>query len=200
MPKDRIAVMFMGLAGSGKDTQAELIKKFLEIRDGSGSVLSVNTGHRLRAVMDAPTYTSKLLKENILNKGAKAPDFLALWAWGAEVVEKFKVDQHIIFGGSPRTALEANVLDEAFEFFGIVRVYPIYLRVERQEAFYRLKKRGRFDDTDERINSRLNYFETYVVPAIEYYRKESKNKVIEIDGNPHDEQKIHKDITQALGL
>jgi len=49
--------------------------------------------------------------------------------------------------------------------------------------------RRRMDDiNEEEIERRLNWFETDVVPAVEYFRKYSKYAFVELDGNrPVDE-------------
>lgn len=192
--------MIIGYSGCGKDTQAGLIQKLLEEREGNDSVLYVYTGAHLREAEKLGTHTARLITEKIMRIGAKAPDFLAIWAWANDIIANLKEDHHLILSSSPRTVLESKVMDDAFEFYGRKNVFPIYLNVARKEAFDRLKARGRFDDTDEAINNRLDYFEKFVLPAVEYYRKESKNKLIEIDGNPRDPQKIHEDVKRALGL
>ncbi|MBI4114786.1 MAG: nucleoside monophosphate kinase [Candidatus Niyogibacteria bacterium] len=206
--KNTMNVMFMGLPGSGKDTQAEFLQKILEERDGKGSVLYIYTGARLRKTEKSGTYTAGLITEKIMKKGAKAPDFLAIWVWAQSFVSELKKDNHIILSSSPRTLHEAKALDDAFAFYNREYVFPIYLNISLHEASERLSKvvdRGgsddvRIDDVPETINKRLAWFETFVRPAIEYYRTESKNKLIEIDGNPHDPERIHQEIRRAIGL
>lgn len=195
-----IIAEFMGFSGSGKDAQAALLRQALEKKYGEHSVLYVYTGENLRNAIKSGTYTARLIKEKVMDVGAKAPDFLAIWAWGQSFISALQEGQHILLSSSPRTLLEAKVLDDAASFYGTHKVYPIYLNVAREEAVSRLKARGRFDDIDETINARLSWFEAHVHPAIEYYRRESKNKLIEIDGNPRDPQKIHEAIKQAVGL
>jgi adenylate kinase family enzyme len=196
-----VNVMFIGRSGSGKDTQAELLRKALENRDSAVSILYIYTGAHLRSVMrDTNILTGNLIKENVMDAGNKAPDFLAIWAWAKEFIYRLQEHHNVILSSSPRTVFEAKILDEAFAFYSRSNVCPIYLKVSRDEAFKRLRNRGRFDDTDETINKRLDYFEKWVMSTIEYYRTESKNRLIEIDGNPHDIEKIHHDILRAIGI
>ena len=192
--------LFIGFSGSGKDTQAHLLEDVLRARSGKDSVLYVYTGEHLRDAVKRGGHTGQYIQKEIMEAGNKAPDYLAIWAWGNDLVHKMLPEHHLIFSGSPRTKLEAIVLDDAFVFHDRPHVYPIYLNVSRDEAFRRLKARGRADDADEVINNRLNYFERVVIPAVEYYRSESAHGLIEIDGNHPDPQKIHQDILEAVGL
>ena len=196
----RYNILFIGFSGSGKDTQAHLVENVLRERSGKDSVLYIYTGEHLREAVKKGGHTGQYIQKKVMEAGNKAPDYLAIWAWGNDLVHKMLPEHHLIFSGSPRTRLEAVVLDDAFVFYDRPHVYPIYLNVARDEAFRRLKERKRADDTDDTINNRLDYFERIVIPAVEYYRSESVNGLIEIDGNPHDQEKIHQDILRAIEL
>lgn len=196
-----ITVLLLGRSGCGKGTQAELLKKFLEKRGGNGSAIYIYTGEELRKIIKRKkTYTTDLLDKKIMKGGGKAPDFLAIHAWAHAFINKLKPKKHLIIDGSPRTVIEARVLDEAFEFYGRKNVFPALIEITRKEAFLRLKKRGRFDDTDKAINRRLDFYEKYVKPTTEYYKTKSKNKLRSVDGNPRDIRKIHQNILTALNL
>ena len=196
----RYNVLFIGYSGSGKDTQAHLLEKILRERSGQESVLYIYTGENLREAVKKGGHTGQYIQKKVMEAGNKAPDYLAIWAWGSDLVNKMLPEHHLVFSGSPRTRLEAVTLDDAFVFHDRPYVYPVYLNVRRDEAFRRLKERRRADDTDDTINNRLDYFERIVIPAVEYYRSESVHGLVEIDGNPHDEEKIHKEILEAIGL
>lgn len=197
--RERLAVWFMGFSGSGKDTQAGLVKDVLEKKYGLDSVLWLSTGDALRDIVKSGSFAGHLIEKKVLGAGNIAPPFIATLLWAGKAVRELQINQHVIFPSSPRTLNEARDLDDFVGFFDR-KAYPIFLNIEREEAFRRLKARGRADDTDEIINNRLDYFARHVLPAVEYFRKESKNRLIEIDGNPRDPQKIHKDILVALGF
>lgn len=193
--------IFFGRSGSGKGTQAELLKKYLEGKYGANSVLYVYTGAKLRELTgQKELLTARLVDEKVMKAGAKAPDFLAVWAWGDRLVKEMDEKKHLIVDGSPRTIMEAKMLDEAFLFYGQKKIFPLLIDVSREEAAKRMKKRGRADDTDKQIESRLAYYEEHVLPAVEYYKKESENKLIRIDGNPLDRELIHQNILKAVSL
>ena len=198
--KQAIAVFLMGYSGSGKDTQAGLLGDFLKARDGASSVLFISTGDALRALIKTDSFMGRWVDEHVMKAGAKAPDSLAIWAWQERLNRAFTGHEHLIFSSSPRTVLEARVFDDFAKAFGRKSVYPIYLEVGREEAFRRLKARGRADDTDETIGNRLDYFSKAVGPAVEYFKTESENHLVTIDSNSQDPQKIHEDVLRALQL
>lgn len=193
--------IFIGPSGSGKGTQAELLKKYLEEKYGPNSVSYVSTGEELRELVgQKELLTARLVDEKVMRAGNKAPYFLAVWAWSERFIRDMDEKKHFIVDGSPRTIMEARILDEAFLFYGRKKIFPFLIDVSREETARRMKKRGRADDTDEQIKSRLAYYEEHVSPAVEYYEKESKNKLIRIDGNPLDRELIHQNILKAVGL
>jgi adenylate kinase family enzyme len=193
--------IFIGRSGSGKGTQAELLKKHLEEKYGPDSVLYVYTGAKLRELAEQKEFlTARLVDEKVMKAGAKAPDFLAVWAWASRFIQEMDEKKNLIVDGSPRTILEAKMLDESFLFYGRKKVFPVFIDVSREEAARRMKKRGRPDDTAERIENRLTYYEKYVRPALDYYKTESENKIIQIDGNPLDPELIHQNVLKAVGL
>ncbi|MBI2628077.1 MAG: nucleoside monophosphate kinase [Candidatus Niyogibacteria bacterium] len=193
--------IFIGRSGSGKGTQAELLKKHLEEKYGPDSVLYIYTGAKLRELVGQKEFlTARLVDEKVMKAGAKAPDFLAVWAWASRFIQEMDEKKNLIVDGSPRTILEAKMLDESFLFYGRKKVFPVFIDVSREEATRRMKKRGRPDDTAERIENRLAYYEKYVRPALDYYKTESKNKIIQIDGNPLDPELIHQNVLKAVGL
>lgn len=201
MQNQPINVIFIGRSGCGKGTQAELLQKYLEARDGAGSCFYVYTGDKFRNLIKREDImTARFLKDKVIDQGAKAPDFLAVWAWGSRFVEEMEPARHVLMDGSPRTMFEAFLLDDAFEFYERKNVYPIFLDVLPEEVTRRLKLRGRADDTDPQIKNRLAFYDEYVVPAVEYYDLKSKNKLIHIDGNSNDREEIHKNILKAIGI
>jgi len=188
--------LFIGRSGCGKGTQAELLKKYLEEND-KRPVLYVYAGEKMRKLIEEEKSFTSQLTNKIMLLGNKHPDFLAVWAWSNELVEKFEENMHLIIDGSPRTATEAIILDEAFKFYKREIVVPVVVDVSRQWAKDKLFKRRRADDTDERINHRLDYYEKYVKQAIDYYDEQSKNRIIRINGEQTIEE-VHQEIMQKV--
>ena len=197
---NRYNLLFMGSSGSGKDTQAGLMKEFLERRDGIDSVLYVYTGDVLRDLAKQETYIAKLVHKIAVKEGGKVPDLLAAWGIGEVLVSKMKESHHLIFSSSPRSVVEVQLLNEIFNALGRKNIFYVYLNIPREEAARRLLSRGRQDDNTSTINNRLDFYERYVVPALEYCRRKSPHGLIEIDGSPHDQEKIHHEILKVIGL
>lgn len=199
----RLNLIFIGRSGSGKGTQADLMEKFLKNRDGEGSVFRVYPGkHFRRLISNYPnTETGKFLDAKMVKAGNKSPDFLTAWVWAQEFIFNVKPNQHVIFDGTPRTLIEAKILDELLDFYERKNVKPILIGLSPEEAKKRLLLRGREDDTERQIKNRLLFYEKHVVPVIRYYRYEkNKNKLFIINGNIGEPELIHEKVLKAIGL
>jgi adenylate kinase family enzyme len=193
-----LGFMFIGRSGCGKGTQVELLKKYLQALGGEESVFCVYVGGQLRGFIQKESYTSSLARA-IMKAGGRQPDFLANWALSDALVRKMRPNTHLIIDGSPRSLPEAKLIDEAMDFYGFRNVYPVFIDVSRDWAKERLLSRKREDDNLVQIEARLDYYEKDVAPAIEYYRNESRNKLVEINGEQPIE-KVHQGIVSLLGL
>ena len=192
--------VFIGRSGCGKGTQAALLKKLLEEKSGVDSVFYIYTGEHLRELVKHSEFlAARLLDEKILKAGEKAPDSLAIWASTKELIHGVTLTNHVIIDGSPRTALEAQALDEMFDFFDRDRVFHIWLNASAEWVHDRMIARGRADDNLENIKRRLAYYEKHVVPAIEFYKTDRLHKFVEINGEQSVE-KVHEDLVKAVGL
>lgn len=194
--------VFIGRSGCGKGTQAKLL---IELLKEKGVVTDANpiyyqeTGTRFREFITRDSYSSRLEKE-LMDKSERAPDFLAVWIWSSLFIETLTGVEHLILDGSPRSLLEAQMLETAFGFYGRKNVTIVYLDVSREEAKKRLQLRGRADDKkDGDIDKRLDWFDRDVLPAVEYYRNNNRYKFLELDGEQAVE-KIFDDLKALLAL
>ncbi|MCX6731588.1 MAG: nucleoside monophosphate kinase [Candidatus Parcubacteria bacterium] len=188
--------LFIGRSGCGKGTQAELLIKYLKT-NSKRFVLYFYAGNKMRELAEKKNNLTAQITKKILLEGGKQPDFLAIWYWSNELVKKMTGDAHLVIDGSPRTAMEAEIWDEALKFYGRKNVWPIYVDVSAKWATERLLARKRFDDTKERVKNRMKYFDKFVYPAVEYYKKENKNKLIHINGEQTIEE-VHQEIMQKV--
>lgn len=187
-------IIFLGLSGSGKGTQVQLLADVLRAHN---PVHIVSTGDLFRRLQEFTTDVGKRVKR-ILQEGGLPFDDLATTLWMHEIA--FRVHEHegIIFDGAPRRLDEAKNIDRFLEFLERKHnTKVVYLSVTPEEITKRLLQRGRADDNLTAIEGRIDYFQQSVLPTLEYYRKE--NRLIEINGEQPAEN-VHADIIKALGL
>ncbi|MDQ5949652.1 MAG: adenylate kinase [Patescibacteria group bacterium] len=188
--------IFFGRSGCGKGTQAHLLQQKLE--QVGGKVLYIETGAKFREFMEKGNHTSNLTKEVIAN-GGLLPAFLPVWVWSNFLIENFTGTEHLILDGLSRRAFEAPILDSMIGFYKRDRPYVILIDVSREWSKERLMGRKREDDTDEYIESRLNWYDRDVVPAIEYFRNHSGYHFVEVNGEKSIEE-VNEEIVKKLGI
>jgi adenylate kinase family enzyme len=111
----------------------------------------------------------------ICKTGNRQPDFIALWKWSHLLVERVTAEEHVIFDGTPRSLHEAQILDTAITFYNRQRPHVLYFNVSRETSEARMIARRWMDNINpEEIERRLNWFETDVIPAMEYFRNYPK--------------------------
>jgi adenylate kinase family enzyme len=189
---NRKAVIFIGRSGCGKGTQSKVLTDYFKKDNAATGVLYIQTGLELRKFMEGTLHTQKMAKE-VNVRGGLQPEFLTVYMWSHVFAEQYNGDQHVIIDGTPRKYHEAGVLNSVFEFYGIQKPYVIYLDIPKSVSVDRLLARKRADDTREDIEARLAWFETDVIPAIEYYRHNPEYHFAQIDGTRSVED-ISKDI------
>jgi|AntRauTorckE6833_2_1112554.scaffolds.fasta_scaffold00357_32 adenylate kinase family enzyme len=195
---DNQTYIFIGRSGSGKGTQVDKLIVFLKSK-GESDFFHLEAGNSFREFISNDGYSEKIAKD-IAEKGELQPEFLSVWAWGNELVEKFKGNKFFFIDGTPRREIEAKVLESAFNFYGLNNINIIYLHTSRECSIDRMKKRKRADDVEEKsIQERMNWFENEVSEVIDYYRAHKSHNFIEIKGEQSID-KVHEDILKSLDL
>lgn len=171
----------MGKSGSGKGTQAQLLKSYLENK-GVHNVHHITTGGAFREFIQSDSYPSALTKE-ITNSGRLLPEFLAVWNWSNIFIKLLQGDETIIFDGAPRRIVEVEALHSAIAFFGYVKPIVIYLDVTEHFAMQNITTRGREDDKQVVEQERkMSWFEQDVLPCIESYKNDPRYSYIHVNG------------------
>ena len=194
--KEPFVFLLMGRAGCGKGTQADLLLKYLEI-NGYGKAAYIYVGSALRNFIEGNNSLTSKLAGKIMEKGDMEPSFLAVWALANNLIDKMSENSTLISDGFPRNLTEAGIIDEAIAFYGLKNVYPVFIETSRDDSRKRLLDRGRADDTETAIKRRLDYFDEYVQPVIDYYEEESKHKLIRVNGEQSVEE-VHKEILEKV--
>ncbi|HWD18046.1 MAG TPA: nucleoside monophosphate kinase [Verrucomicrobiae bacterium] len=175
------AFIFIGRSGSGKGTQAALLRTALLQADPSRGVRHIETGAEMRRFIQGPAATQRMAK-GITESGGLQPEFIAIYQWTQILVNEYNAIDHLIFDGTPRKLCEAGALESIFSFYGIQKPWIIHLDVPHAEIHRRLLKRGRNDDTPEGISRRLDWYESDVAPTVAYYRKSPDYRFLNADG------------------
>jgi adenylate kinase len=194
-----ITCIFFGKSGSGKGTQADLLIKYLKEHDPKNKIIYIETGAGLREMVKGDSYTSKLTYD-VVSKGGLMPPSIPIYIWSDMLMKGVQTGkEHLIFDGVARRVDEAPVLDQALQFYGRGKVEVVFLEVPHDEVTKRLLKRGRHDDHHEKIAERLKWFESDVMPSVNYFKKSPNVKYLHINGHQTIEE-VHRDILKELGI
>lgn len=189
--------IFYGSSGSGKGTQALLLKEYLEKQNGENETLYIETGFRLREFTKKDNYSSKLTN-NILESGELLPEFLPIWIWTDFLIDNVKTGkEHLILDGLARRVDEAPVLDKALKFYDREKPEVIILNVSPEWSMKQLLERGRHDDHEEHIKRRIEWYDVNVVPTVELFRNNPYYIVHEINGEQSIEE-VHEEIIKKI--
>ena len=188
--------IIIGRSGCGKGTQVELLMADLKVKEPNRAIFHLETGNKFRELSKTVGYTSSLVKA-VGDAGGLQPEFLAIWNWGSQFIENLREDDHLILDGLCRRLYETIILDRALPFYKRENVTVIVIDVSNDWAFKRLKARSRHDDTDQGIMNRLKWYDTEVIPSIDFFKKNSKYRVIEVNGEQSIED-VHKEISKKL--
>jgi adenylate kinase len=188
-------IIFFGRSGCGKGTQAKLLIKHLESFDSSNKVVYVETGDGLREFVKKAGLTQNLIA-NLMSSGALLPAFIPIWVWTNSLIN-LNGKEHLVLDGLSRRVHEAPILDEALKFYNRQNPIVIVLNISKELSKQRLLARGRADDKDEDIDERLAWYETNVIPTIDFFRQNDYYKVVDIDGEQSIE-KVNADIIEAI--
>ncbi len=190
------AIVFFGRSGCGKGTQAKLLAELL--KKDNRKIIYTETGSQFREFMKSDNYSAKLTG-NILKEGGLIPVFLPIWIWTDILIKNFTGKEDLVLDGVCRRLEESIALDSAFDFYKIEKPNIVLINVSEKWSFTRMTERKRADDTPEKIQNRLNWYEKDVRPSVEYFRDKPNYSFIEINGEQSIED-VHKDIIKALGF
>ena len=176
-------VVLIGIQGSGKSTQGNLLSEQL-------SVPYLSTGHIFRELAKEHDTVGRYIKET-MNAGYLIPDEKTL-----EIVEDYlskpEYQKGYILDGFPRTRTQAETFKN-----GITAV--IYIKVSDDEAMRRLSLRndGREDEAPPALRKRIELFHKFTEPVLDYYRE--KGLLHEVEGERSIES-IHEEIAKILSI
>ena len=169
-------IILFGKPGSGKGTQASLIKD-------KYSLIHISTGDVFRKNMSNNTDLG-LLAKGYMEKGELVPDQVTVDMLKDEI-NNYMPCNGFIFDGFPRTTFQAKELDNLLIEKSLKIDLTIALDVDNNSLIDRLLERGKSsgradDQSVEKINMRLQEYDNKTKPLIEYYN--DQNKFYSVDG------------------
>jgi adenylate kinase len=192
-------IIFIGPQGSGKGTQIELLYKVITEQDPLRRVVDIQTGRRFRALAaKRETYAERKIARS-LDSGALQPDFLTHILWGQAMLDQLDPKSHLLIDGFPRTVTQAQVLEDALDFFERDNVDVINLDTPEEVVRKRMEERARDDDTADSIETRLEWYREDTLPVLDYYRVRPDTTVYDVDGTL-DIDGVHAEILKSLNL
>lgn len=188
--------ILIGRSGSGKGTQSELLKEYLVKENGLDDVVYLTTGKSFRSFSETDSFSAKRIKDTI-DSGGLCPESFATWNLINLFVDHVKEKSTVLLDGSPRRIEEAKMLEETLKFYDYKYIYVVYIDVNKDWAVEKLTARGRADDMKTGIESRLSWFDSEVLPIVEYYKGNSNYKLLHIDGMKSIEE-VQKEVVEKL--
>lgn len=176
-------LVLLGIQGSGKTTQGNLLSKQLKIP-------YLSTGHIFRELAKEKTYLGRYIKETI-NAGILVPDEKTIQIVN-DYLSRPEYKRGYILDGFPRTINQAKKFKNDVD-------KVIYLKISPKEALWRLFHRNdndREDETSAAIRNRIELFFKYTEPVIDYYKKEKK--LLEVDGS-RSIKEVNEEILKSIG-
>ena len=195
--------VFLGPSGSGKGTQALLIKEKFGFE-------FVEMGGIIRAEAQKNTDLGRQIKQIAMAEGKLLPDHIS-FALLQNVVLAVPTKKNLIIDGYPRTLRQVEDLDSLLRKAGRKKLVVFNIAISDEEVLQRLAKRlicadcknvfvtdskteegslctkcngklvRRADDTPVKIKERLRWGHAKVDPAIAEYRR--RKILVDIDGS-----------------
>ncbi len=176
-------LVLIGIQGSGKSTQGNILSRQLKIP-------YLSTGHIFRELAKELTTLGRYVKET-MNAGLLIPDEKTI-----EIVNSYisrpEYGKGYILDGFPRTVTQAEKFKNNVD-------KVIFLRIPEKEALWRLLHRNdatRADDTLPALKKRIDSFNKFTKPVLDYYEKEEK--LVTIDGTQNVEA-VNDEILKSVG-
>jgi adenylate kinase len=176
-------LVLIGIQGSGKSTQGNLLSKQLKIP-------YLSTGHIFREIAKEKTELGRYVKLTI-NAGILIPDEKTIEIVNA-YISRPEYKHGYIIDGFPRTVTQAEQFKNNVD-------KVVYLEIPDKEALWRIVYRNdtaRADETLPALKKRIELFNKFTKPVLDYYEK--KDRLVVIDGTQSIEE-VNDEILKSIG-
>lgn len=191
--------IFVGRSGAGKGTQLDLLKKYIASKNADSKINSLDMGVIFRAFFGETGYVQDIARDLSMNQGKFQPDFLTNALFISNAIKVIDETSYVFIDGFPRSIDQLAIIKELLSYTKRTNPVVVNIEVSRENVKKRMLLRGRGDDADSKIDSRLNEYERSVVPMLEHIKNDSSLKYVEIDGEPTPEE-IHSNLIKALEI
>jgi adenylate kinase len=163
-------LILFGPPGSGKGTQAEMLEE-------AYNLVHISTGELFRSEMEEGTELGIQANE-YMSRGELVPDEVTIGMLRNKMMSHREAEG-FIFDGFPRTAPQAEALDQLLGMMDQQIDALIMLDVPEDEIVKRILLRGkdsnRPDDNDEKvIRTRFQVYQAKTAPIYDYYDRKQK--------------------------
>ncbi|HVV97315.1 MAG TPA: adenylate kinase [Rhodanobacteraceae bacterium] len=167
-------LVLLGAPGSGKGTQAAMLKTELEVPH-------ISTGDLLRAAVKAGTPLGQKAKA-VMEAGKLVSDEIVLGML-EERISKEDAKRGFILDGYPRNLAQCEALEALLARIGQPLDVAIKLKVPSELIVDRIAGRaaaeGRKDDTPETVRERLRVYAEQTAPVAEHFAKIGKLRIVD---------------------
>lgn len=155
-------LVILGAPGSGKGTQAGRLAKRFNLRH-------ISSGELLRKEVAEGTPVGKEV-ETVMKEGKLVPDQTVLKVISMALADKERSGfGGWILDGYPRTADQAEALEDVISTNRETVEAVIFLEVDNEVLASRLTNRGRADDTPEAVLKRLEVYNEEIKQLLDFY-------------------------------
>ncbi|AEG80972.1 adenylate kinase [Corynebacterium ulcerans 809] len=153
-------LVLLGPPGAGKGTQAAILSEKLGIPHiSTGDLFRANIGEGTPLGIEAKQYidNGKLVPTDVTARMVKSR------------LEEEDAKGGFLLDGFPRTVEQAEILEGFLEEFGTKLDGVINYQVSEDVVVERMLARGRADDNEETIRTRLQVYRDETAPLIDHY-------------------------------
>lgn len=159
-------IVLLGAPGSGKGTQAALLKEQFNIPH-------ISTGVLLREAVSQATPLG-LEAKSIMDRGELVPDDVMLGLI-EERLGQPDVANGFILDGYPRNLAQAAALETLLQRIGQPVEEAVLIEVNEDMVVARISKRaaeeGRSDDTEEVVRNRMRVYQEQTAPVVGFFEQ-----------------------------
>jgi adenylate kinase len=166
-----VRLLFVGPPGAGKGTQAERVADKL-------GIAHVSTGDMFRALDDSTDLGRRV--KAIMESGGYVSDEIVIEMLEARIAQDDARNGYIL-DGFPRTVPQAEALDDFLGEGGLDAV--VLFEIDTDVIVGRMLERGRADDTDDTIRTRLEVYREQTEPLIGRYEERGLVRRVQAEGD-----------------